>query len=211
MRRVDLATAGGLALLLVGVAVTAPRWSRLLRQPVRGPGEEAPGRPEPNPRPAPGEARRTINVRLFFEDPAGRGLVLEERSVSYDASLSRQIQAVVEELLRGSAQGNVSPLPGAGRVLEVFVTARGVAYVDLSTEVAAPGAGGSRTELMAVYSLVNSIVLNFPAIRRVQILVGGQVATTLAGHVDLSRPLPPDMTLLISPDAPTPGAAPPSP
>jgi hypothetical protein len=40
--------------------------------------------------------------------------------------------------------------------------------------------------------------VNFPAIRRVQILVDDHPAETLAGHVDLSRPLTPDMTLLAS-------------
>jgi hypothetical protein len=47
----------------------------------------------------------------------------------------------------------------------------------------------------------------------VQILVENQPATTLAGHVDLSHPLAPDLTLLaavaLTPlDSPEPGEAP---
>jgi hypothetical protein len=197
MKRADVLTAGGLVLLLVTVALTAPRWSRWLRQPVRGgTGEDVPAGPEPTAVPA--EVVRTINVKLFFEDGHGRGLVLEERSVPYHASLSRQIQVVVEELLRGSRTGSLSPLAGNAKVLEVFVTARGAAYVDLSKEITAAQVPGARAELLAVYSLVNSVALNFPAIRRVQIMIDGQPAQTLAGHVDLSRPLLPDMTLLAS-------------
>jgi hypothetical protein len=43
---------------------------------------------------------------------------------------------------------------------------------------------------------VNSLAANFPAVRRVQILIDDRPAQTLAGHVDLLRPLRPDMTLL---------------
>jgi len=53
-----------------------------------------------------------------------------------------------------------------------------------------------------VYSIVNSLVANFPAARRVQILVEDRVVTSLAGHVDLSRPLPADMTLVALPPLP---------
>ena len=47
-----------------------------------------------------------------------------------------------------------------------------------------------------MYSVVNTITTNFPAVHRVQILLDDKPAVTLAGHVDLSRPLPQDMTLL---------------
>ena len=87
-------------------------------------------------------------------------------------------------------------------MLEVFVTARGVAYVDLSGEAAAQP-GGSRSELLTVYSIVNSLVANFPAIRSVQILLEDRMVTSLGGHVDLSRPLPADMTLVALPPEPS--------
>lgn len=210
MRRADILIGIGLAALLVAVPLTAHRWSRLLRQPVTPPAEEAAieGEVEPAPTEAPADVRRTINVKLFFEDPGGAGLVPEERSVAYHASLSRQLRAVVEELLRGSVAGKLSPLAGNTRVLEVFVTARGVAYVDLSKEIAEKQVPGASAEMLAVFSLVNSITMNFPAIKRVQILIDGRMTDTLAGHVDLSRPLLPDLTLLASSRAPVPATRP---
>src|SRR5205085_914653 len=79
---------------------------------------------------------------------------------------------------------------------------------------AAQGTSGSHDELLSVYSIVNSLTVNFPAIKRVQILVDDRPADTLAGHVDLSRPLPADMTLLVAsalvPASPAPGEAPPA-
>ena len=211
MRRADIFIGIGLAVLLIAVPLTAHRWSRLLRQPVAATDDSASvdGEGEPEPTEAPTDVHRTINVKLFFEDPAGAGLVPEERSVAYHASLSRQLRAVVEELLRGSVAGKLSPLAGSTRVLEVFVTARGVAYIDISKEIKDKQVPGANAEMLAVFSLVNSITMNFPAIKRVQILVDGHMTETLAGHVDLSRPLLPDLTLLAAARAaaPTPRPA----
>jgi hypothetical protein len=70
--------------------------------------------------------------------------------------------------------------------------------VDLSKEASQKHPGGSRGELLSVYSVVNSLTSNFPAVKRVQILVEDRQVSTLAGHVDLTRPLSPDMTFLVS-------------
>jgi len=218
-RVLNLATVLALLGLAAGIVLTAPRWARYFRQSLEAATAE-PAEPTsadadaaaatPRPAPEPSEAQRTISVKLFFESPQRPGLVLEDRSVPFSADLSRQIRTVVEELIKGSQSGLLPPLNPATRVLEVFVTARGVAYVDLSKEVHAERSGGSEAERISVYSIVNTIVENFPAVRRVQILVEDRPADTLAGHVDLSRPLPPDMTLLASlaEESPAPSAAP---
>jgi germination protein M len=73
--------------------------------------------------------------------------------------------------------------------------------VNLSGEARSGLPGGSRAELLTVYSLVNTIVTNFPSTSRVQLLVDDQTLSSLAGHVDLSRALPPDMTLVVLPPA----------
>lgn len=220
-RAANLLTLLGLVGLLAAVSLTAPRWARFFRQPLLASEEEPAAEREAGgglPATAkaapetPGEAQRTISVKLFFETPDRAGLVTEERSVAFSADLSRQLRLVVEELVQGSSSGLISPLNPATRVLEVFVTGGGVAYVDVSKEVALDHAGGSASELMTVYSVVNTIAENFPAIRRVQILVEDRPTETLAGHVDVSRPLMPDMTLLAAaavapaaePDAPRP-------
>ena len=106
------------------------------------------------------------------------------------------MRTLVEGLAKGPTTALGPTLAGTTKVLEVFVTASGVAYVDLSPEARDSVAGGSDEEQMTVYSIVDSITTNFPSISRVQILIDNQPATTLAGHVDLSRPLPPDLTLL---------------
>lgn len=199
-RSANLLTLAGLAALLALVSLTAPRWARVLREPLP---VAAPLEDETEPEAGPGDeaasgAGRRISVQLFFEDAERSGLVLEEREVAFSSELAPQIRAVLEELIRGSRAGHLAPLSAETKVIEVFVTARGIAYVDLSKEAALAQVGGSRGELLAVYAVVNSITANFPAVARVQILLDDRPAQTLAGHVDLSRPLPPDMTLLAS-------------
>jgi spore germination protein GerM len=208
-RQADLLTALGLAGLLAAVSLTAPRWAGVLRAPAvpiegEDPGAEAsPAAREPSP----GEPARRISVRLYFEAPDREGLLPEEREVPFSSDLAQQLRSVLDELAKGSTTGLLATLPAGTRVLDVFVHARGVAYVNLSSEAASGLPGGSRAELLTVYSVVNTVVSNFPATSRVQILLDDRPVDSLGGHVDLSRPLAPDMTL-VSLATPLPGPAP---
>ena len=49
--------------------------------------------------------------------------------------------------------------------------------------------GGSLEELFTIYTIVNTLTVNLPSISGVQILIEGQEVDTLAGHIDLRRPL----------------------
>ena len=53
---------------------------------------------------------------------------------------------------------------------------------------------GSSEEVGAVQSLVLTVTKNLPAVTRVILLVGGEPVETLAGHVDLTHPLLPDLS-----------------
>ncbi len=195
--RANLLTGLGLLVLLAVVGLAAPRWTRLLTRPVPGEESAPEERREAREEEPAGPVERRINVKLFFQAADRPGLVMEERAVPFSGDLGAQLKSVVAELVAGSRAGLLPTLPPETKVLEVFVSARGVAYVDLSKEAAATG-GGSHDELLSVYSIVNSLTVNFPAVKRVQILVDDRPADTLAGHIDLTRPLTADMTLLAS-------------
>ena len=208
-REANLLTGLVLFLLGLGLAFTAPRWARFLREPAGSvdddlaAGASAGGtRPEGGP-----EVRRTISVKLYFPSAETGGLLAEEREVPFSGDLSRQVRHVLEELVKGPKTGLLGALPPATKILEIFVTARGVAYVDVSKEIQPLPSLGAQGELLSVYALVDSVVSNFPAVKRVQILVEDKPVTTLGGHVDLSRPLLPDMTFLAVP-SPSPSPSP---
>ncbi len=200
-RRANLLTVLGLLALLVLVSATAPRWARLLTRPLPAGADEVEA-PAASPSPI-RESRakepdvvKHINVKLFYQSSNRTGLVIEERAVPFSDDLAQQLHSVLDELIKGPGAGLLPTLDPATRVLEVFVNPRGVAYVDLSKEVSLGQPGGSEGELITVYSIVNSLTASFPAVKRVQILVDDHPAPSLAGHVDLARPLLPDMTFL---------------
>src|SRR5258706_13065416 len=72
-RQVNLLTALGLVVLLAAVTLTAPRWSRLLRQPLAaareddGTSSEAVEAGPSSARTPEPEGERRISVRLYFE------------------------------------------------------------------------------------------------------------------------------------------------
>jgi hypothetical protein len=71
----------------------------------------------------------------------------------------------------------------------LFIGQRGEAFVDLGGDVRRKHPGGALYELFTIYSIVDALTVNLPAITRVQILIDGKEADTLAGHVDLRHPL----------------------
>ena len=61
---------------------------------------------------------------------------------------------------------------------------------------AGPPVSGSQTELLAVYSLVDTILLNVPEMEAVILLWNGRQLLTFAGHLDTSLPLRADSDLI---------------
>ena len=56
--------------------------------------------------------------------------------------------------------------------------------------------GGTLTELLTVYTIVDALTVNLPGVQSVQILIDGKEVPTLAGHVDLRQPLAKNLGLV---------------
>jgi hypothetical protein len=138
-----------------------------------------------------------ITATVFFGTPDGQGLVPIRRDVPLAKNVIDQgRQILVAQLTEAAPPPYVSVIPASTTLRAFYVTDRGDAFVDLSPEVVSGHPGGSLNELLTVYALVNAVTANLPAARRVQILVDGKEVDTLAGHVDLRRPLMRDMSLV---------------
>jgi spore germination protein GerM len=136
----------------------------------------------------PSTAVRKIAATLFYVTEDGMNLTPAQHEVLFFASVADQARAIVEAQLV-PAPPLVSAIPPDTKLREVFITERGDAFVDLSGDVTAKHPGGSLDEIFTVYTIVNALTVNLPAIKRVQILVDGKEVDTLAGHVDLRHPL----------------------
>jgi spore germination protein GerM len=71
-----------------------------------------------------------------------------------------------------------------------------VAKVNFNPALSKDHPGGSSAEMMTVYSIVNSLSLNFPQIKRVQFLIDGKPIATIVGHLSLERPVSPKPDLI---------------
>lgn len=144
----------------------------------------------PSPAPAaPPPSGRKIKARLYYLSDDGTRLQVVERDVPYGEGTVEQARQIVEAQIAPVSEPLASAVPVGTRLRAVFVTERGEAYVDLSREVSAAHPGGSLDELLTVYTIVDALTTNLPAVTTVQVLVDGKAVDTLAGHVDVRRPL----------------------
>lgn len=140
----------------------------------------------------------TIVVEIYFPAAEENGLVAEAREIFSTASPGDRAKQIVADLISGPAtELALQGLPRDTRLRQIYVLDDGVAYIDFSEELRGGLGGGSTEELLAVYSIVNSVVLNIPEIRRVGILINSNPIETLNGHMDLRTPLRPDISLIV--------------
>jgi len=131
-----------------------------------------------------------IKATLFFASEDGLRLVPSERDVPLAEGVVAQARSILEAQLSAEpAAPLVSAIPKGSTLRGIFVSQRNEAFVDLDPVIRKTHPGGSHQELMTVYTIVNALLTNLPSLQEVQILIGGQEADTLAGHVDLRRPL----------------------
>ena len=161
--------------------------SRVLNTPA--PGTAVADAPAPTPAAAT-PAVPHIKATLFFASEDGLRLVPAERDVPLADGVVAQARSILEAQLSAEpAAPLLSTIPKGATLRGIFVSARNEAFVDLDPVIRTAHSGGSHQELMTVYTIVNVLLTNLPNLQEVQILIGGQEVDTLAGHVDLRRPL----------------------
>jgi spore germination protein GerM len=146
--------------------------------------------------PSSDEPPATIRITLFFLAEGDGLLHGEEREIPAGPSVSAEAERILAELIRGSDDGLISPLPPEAEVRQVFVTEEGIAYVDFSRDITEKGSFGSSSELSAVFAVVNSLAYNLKSVKKVALLVEGGERETLGGHVDLTKPFSPDFSII---------------
>lgn len=77
-------------------------------------------------------------------------------------------------------------LPLGATLLSFYILPDGTAVADFSDALASEMPSGILSEWMAVNSIVQTLGANMSAITRLKILIHGQEAGTLAGHIDIS-------------------------
>lgn len=183
MARRPVAVAFGVAVVAFVVGwlmfVSTPRWFSHQQKQVTA--AAAPTPPAP-----PG---RKIKARLFYVSDDGTRLTGVEREIAYGEGPLEQAREIITAQIAPVTEPLVSAVPPGTTLRALFMTEGGDAYVDLSREVTAAHTGGTLDETLTIYTIVNALTANLPAITSVQVLVEGKEVDTLSGHVDLRRPL----------------------
>jgi spore germination protein GerM len=139
---------------------------------------------------------QSSTLLIYFADAQGEHLVAEERLIAAESSLEARIDRVVRELLKGPRGALMRTIPPTVTLESVRAEGGGVAWLNFSATFVSDHPGGSTAELMTIYSIVNTVTLNFSEVQKVGILVEGKQIDTLAGHIDCREPFAPDKTII---------------
>jgi len=135
-------------------------------------------------------------VLLYFSDSEGEYLIAEKRPILKKNEVKEEAKETILELIKGPKEKLIPTLPPRTKLLALQINDAGVAKVNFSSALSKDHPGGSSAEMMTVYSIVNSLALNFPQIKRVQILIDGKSIETITGHLSLRQPISPKPDLI---------------
>ena len=132
-------------------------------------------------------------VTLYFAGPDAMGLAAEIRWLpSAQTDVEGQFRALVE----GPRSPGLSPTLSPRTRVRSAVVQGDMAVVDFDRTLVEEHPGGSTGEILTVYSVVNTLT-EIPGIRRVAWRIEGQPVETLVGHLDLTRPIERESSLIL--------------
>ena len=134
-------------------------------------------------------------VHLYFANRRFSHLTSEMRKIAHLPDPAYLGKKIVQALIKGPKRDLLPTLPEQLE-MTAFFTDNQTAYVVLKKAALEQLTAGCQAEALAVYSLVNSLVLNIPEIRSVQILLDGETADSFAGHFDIQFPLNANMLMV---------------
>jgi spore germination protein GerM len=141
---------------------------------------------------------RTKNWKasLYFGGESSESLVKEFRPVSSVRNPEKMSAVLIKELINGPVAKGVRTIPEQTRLLAVDFSKDGLLIVNFSKEFTEQHPGGSSSEIMTVYSIVNTLTTNIKDVKMVKIIQEGRTLDTIAGHIDCNKNFYPDLELV---------------
>ena len=141
---------------------------------------------------------RTENWKasLYFGGESSDYLIKEFRPVSSVRNPEKMSAVLMKELINGPDAKGVRTIPEQTRLLAVDFSKDGLLVVDFSKEFTEQHPGGSSSEIMTVYSIVNTLTTNIKDVKMVKIIQQGRTLDTIAGHIDCNKTFYPDLELV---------------
>ena len=141
--------------------------------------------------PFPGGDKKEKEVNLYFAnnkyietgDESLEALKIEKRTITFENMLLEK--AVVEELVKGPENKDNISSSMLSNIKILDVTVKGdTVYVDFSSD---NPSGGSTQESFIIKQLVETL-LHLDTVEKVQLLIDGEIAESLMGHLSIDKP-----------------------
>jgi spore germination protein GerM len=143
-----------------------------------------------------GSATPGEELSIWFASRQEDALVSERRRVPPGLTPFDRAKASLQELIAGPKTDALPTVSAEVKIRELFIDDQGTAYIDFSEALSQTHPGGAWAEMLTLRSILQTLVANVPQIKRVQILIEGREVETLAGHIDIRRPL--DTTWIVN-------------
>ena len=153
--------------------------------------EELPPRPPlPTAASSPDTSPPLQQITLYFFQPESLELVDFTHELHLSSDKLERLKQIIGALLKQSPPALMNTIPQGTLLYEVYLDEQSTVYLDFSGALSAAHIGGTSAELLTVQTILKTVRSNFgEQIRHVQILIEGQEVDTIAGHVDISKPL----------------------
>ena len=137
-----------------------------------------------------------VPVHLYFGSTDGAYLISETRAIGHPDDPIRMARAILNALIGGPRGDLVRTIPASTPLRGIFIATDNVCFVDFGSAIRDHHPGGCRGEMLTVYSIVNSLIINIPSIKRVKLLIDGNDTDSLAGHLNTQNPIPANMLII---------------
>jgi Sporulation and spore germination len=131
-----------------------------------------------------------------------------EVELPLSAEAAQRAKQVLRALISDVPNPEQRTLPADATLLDFYVLPDGTAVADFSDTISGEIPSGILSEKLAVDSITRTLEANVTSLRRLKILIHGQEAETLAGHLDLTGFF--DLHPAVPPAAATPAQAAPA-
>lgn len=127
----------------------------------------------------------TAQAKIFWAAGAD-GLAPVSVEIPLSSDPAERAKQVLNELISNPPAPEQRTLPADTALLGFYILPDGTAIADFSDALVAETPSGISSEEDTIDSIVETLQANVPSLRRLKILVHGQEADTLAGHIDLT-------------------------
>lgn len=128
-----------------------------------------------------------VKAKVFWASTETPGTLQPvEVELPLSADPVQRCKQLISALVADAPTAPQRTLPADVTLLELYLLEDGTAVADFSDTLASATPSGILSEQLAVDSIARTLAANVEQVRRLKILIHGQEAETLAGHLDLT-------------------------